>query len=261
MELFNLQAAQFFSLFLTIIRVSLIVFLLPFFGAGAIPNSVKAAFCLVLSLAIWPRLSFPGNLLPMDALGLILMIAGELVLGLVLDIIVNFLFSAVMTGGHMVGFSMGFSMMSVLDPMTGSSDSVTAQLLNQCTILIFLSMNGHLFLLTSLAQSFQLVPPGALFITPALADSVLTFSGELFILAVKISAPVIAALFLVDLALALVSRAAPQMNVIQIGFPVKITVGFLFMTLTLAALAHYVADFIGELGPMYTAVMNRTPGR
>lgn len=257
MELFNLNAAQFYSFFLTIMRVSIVVFMLPFFGAGAIPNSVKAAFCLVLSVSIWPRLSFPGNLLPLDALGLILMMMGELVLGLVLDIIIRFLFAAVMTGGHLVGFSMGFAMMNVLDPMTGTSESVTAQLMYQCTILIFLSMNGHLFLLTGLAESFRLVPPGGLFITPALADSVLKFSGEIFVLAIKISAPVLASLFLVDLALALVSRAAPQMNVLQIGFPVKITVGFLFMTLTLTALSHFVGDYITELGPMFTTVMNR----
>jgi len=229
----------------------------PFFGAGSIPNPIKGAFCLVFCLAIWPRLSFPGNLLPLNAMGLILMMLGEMVLGLVLSIVINFLFAAVMFGGHMVGFSMGFSMMNVLDPMTGTFDSVTAQLLYQCTILIFLSMNGHLFLLSGLADSFSLVPPGGLFITPALATSVLAFSADIFVMAIKISAPVLAAGMLVDLALALVSRAAPQMNVIQIGFPVKVCVGFIFMTLTLVALANYVGDYITELGPMFTAVMNR----
>ncbi len=261
MELMNIEAAQFYGFFLTIMRVSIIVFVLPFFGAGPIPNPVKGAFCLVLSLAIYPKLSFPGSMLPLNALGLILMLAGEMVLGLVLDIIIRFLFAAVMTGGHLVGFSMGFAMMNVLDPMTGTSESVTAQLLYQCTILMFLSMNGHLFLLTGLAESFHLVPPGGLFITPSLADSMLVFSGQLFVLAVKIAAPVMASLFLVDLALALVSRAAPQMNVIQIGFPLKIGVGFLFMTLTLTALSHYVGDYIADLGPMYHAVMNRPVGR
>lgn len=259
MELFHIEASQFYSFFLTFMRVSIIVFLLPFFGAGGIPNPVKGGLCFVLALAIWPRLSFPGSMLPMNTLGLILMMLGEVVLGLVLDIIIRFLFSAVLFGGHMVGFSMGFAMMNVLDPMTGSSESITAQLMYQCTILMFLSMNGHLFLLSGLAESFHLVPPGGLFITPALADSVLKFSAQLFVLAIKISAPVVASLFLVDLALALVSRAAPQMNVIQIGFPLKVSVGFLFMTFTLTALSHYVGDFITELGPMFVAVMNRTP--
>lgn len=261
MELMSIEASQFYGFFLTIMRVSIVVFMLPFFGAGPIPAPVKGAFCLVLSLAIYPRLSFPGSMLPLSALGLILMLAGEMVLGLVLDIIIRFLFAAIMTGGHIVGFSMGFAMMNVLDPMTGTQESVTAQLLYQCTILMFLSMNGHLFLLTGLAQSFQLVPPGGLFITPSLADSMLAFSGQIFAIALKIAAPVMASLFLVDLALALVSRAAPQMNVIQVGFPLKIGVGFLFMTLTLTALSHFVGDYISDLGPMYQAVMNRPSGR
>ena len=191
MELFNLNASQFYSFFLTIMRVSIVVFMLPFFGAGSIPNSVKAAFCLVLSVSVWPRLSFPGSLLPLDALGLILMLLGELVLGLVLDIIIRFLFAAVMTGGrHLVGFSMGFAMMNVLDPMTGTSESVTAQLLYQCTILIFLSYErSPLSALTGLAESFKLVPPGGLFITPALADSVLKFSAEIFVPGLKDQRP------------------------------------------------------------------------
>lgn len=261
MELLNINALQFYSFFLTLMRVSILVFLLPFFGAGAIPSPVKAGFCLVLSLAIWPRLSFPGAMLPLDVMGLLLTVAGELVLALVLDLLVRLLFSAVMFAGYLMGFSMGFSMMNVLDPMTGTSESVTAQLLYQATTLVFILMNGHLFLLSGLAESFRVIPPGGLFVTPALADSVLKFSGWLFVLAIKISAPVIASLFLVDLALALVSRAAPQMNVIQIGFPVKIGVGFVFMTLTLTALSHFVGDFIIELGPMFTAVLDRAPGR
>lgn len=261
MELFNIQAAHFFGFFLTFMRVSLVVFVLPFFGAGTVPNAVKGVFCLVLTLAVFPRLSFPGSLLPLDTVGLLVMFLGELALGLVLDIIIRLLFAAVMTGGHMMGFAMGFAMMNVLDPLTGLSESVTAQFLYQCTTMIFLSMNGHLFLLTGLAESFVLVPPGGLLITPGLAQSMLAFSGQLFLLAIKISAPVVASLFLVDLALALVSRAAPQMNVIQIGFPLKVGVGFLFFTLTLTLLTHFVGDFITELGPMYQAVMNRPLAR
>ncbi|GFK92541.1 hypothetical protein NNJEOMEG_00366 [Fundidesulfovibrio magnetotacticus] len=261
MELFNLQASQFYGFILTLMRVSLVVFLLPFFGAGTVPNAIKGAFCMVLTLAIFPRLSFPGSLMPLSVLGLSLMLLGELALGLVLDIIIRLLFAAVMTGGHMMGFAMGFAMMNVLDPMTGLSESVTAQFLYQCTLMIFLGLNGHLFLLTGLAESFVLVPPGGLFITPALAQSMLAFSAQIFVLAVKISAPVVASLFLVDLALALISRAAPQMNVIQVGFPLKVGVGFLFFTLTLTALSHFVGDYIAELGPMYHTVMNRPLAR
>jgi flagellar biosynthetic protein FliR len=261
MEVFSFNITEFYSFFLTLMRVSLLVFLMPFFGGSNVPNTIKGAFCIVLSLAIWPRLSFPGAMLPLTTMGLILTLLGELVLGLVMSIIVNFLFSAIMFGGHMVGYVMGFSMMNVLDPMSGTSESVTAQLMYQCTILIFLSMDGHLFILSGLADSFHLVPPGGLFITANLAASMLDFSSQLFVLAVKISGPVVAAVLMVDLALALVSRAAPQMNVIQMGFPLKVGVGFIFMTLVLVALTHFVGDYIIELKSMFTAVMNRPVAR
>lgn len=259
MEILSLNATAFYGFFLTLTRIGLVVFLLPFFGAGVIPNPVKAALCIVMSLAVWPRLSFPGSLLPLDTLGLILMACGELMLGLVLDIIIRLLFSALQTGGYFIGFAMGFSMMNVLDPMTGSTESVTSQLLYQCSTLIFLSLNGHLYLLQGLAESFSLVAPGALFINPSLGVSILTFSSQLFVIAAKIAAPILASLFLVDLALALISRAAPQMNVLMVGFPLKIGVGFLFMTMVLTALTHFVGDYIAELGPMFTLVLKNAP--
>lgn len=255
MELFNISAPVFFSFFLTLMRISLVVFLLPFFGAGAIPNAVKGALCMVMSLALYPTLSFPASMLPLDAMGLTLMLLGEVLLGLVLNILVNFLFAAIQTGGFIIGFSMGFSMMNVLDPMTGTSESMTAQFFYQCTVLIFLSLNGHLFILQGLAESFALVPPGGLFITPALAESVLKFAANIFIIAIRVSAPIMVSLFLVDLSLALISRGAPQLNILTFGFPIKILVGFLFMTMVFTSLSHFVNGYLIELGPMFTQVL------
>jgi flagellar biosynthesis protein FliR len=260
MELFNIDVGEFYSFFLTFIRVGMLVFILPFFGAGAIPNSVKGALCLVMSLAVWPKMSFAASLLPLDTVGLMLMIAGELLLGLVLNIIILVLFSAIQTGGFYVGFAMGFSMMNVLDPMSGTSESMTAHFMYQCAILVFLAINGHLYLLQGLSESFALVKPGGLLITARLTESLINFTTQMFIIAAKISAPILASLFLVDLALALVSRAAPQMNVLMVGFPLKIGVGFLFMTMVLTALAHFVGNYVLEIGPMFHSVMQQTPG-
>ena len=121
--------------------------------------------------------------------------------------------------------------------------------------MLFLSLNGHLMLLSGLAQSFELVPPGGLLINPALGQHLIVFSGQMFVMALKIAAPIMASIFLVDLALALVARAAPQMNVLFIGFPIKIGVGFLFMTLVFSALAIYVGQYISELDPLYRLVL------
>ncbi|MDQ7830896.1 MAG: flagellar biosynthetic protein FliR [Desulfovibrionaceae bacterium] len=255
MELFNFDPATIFSFFLTLVRISLILFLLPVFGGSILPRAIKGALCILLSLAIWPKLSFPGALLPANPWMIALMLVGEVIMGLLLDVVVRFLFAAVQTAGHYIGFSMGFAMMNVIDPMTGTQEPITGHVLYQTTMLIFLTLNGHLFLLQALGDSFRLIPPGGLLINPALGEHLLVFASHIFTLALKIAAPVIGSLFLVDLALALVSRAAPQMNVLFIGFPLKIGVGFLFMILIFTTLARYVGDYILEMGVMYEAIL------
>jgi flagellar biosynthetic protein FliR len=255
MSLFQFDPAATFSFMLTLMRVSLVLFMLPFFGATALPNPVKGALCLVLALALWPKLAFPGTMMPNNIWTIALMFLGELVLGLLLDILVRFLFSAVQSAGAIMGFSMGFSLMNSVDPMTGASEPGIASLMSQVVTMFFLSLNGHLIMIGALAQSFALVPPGGLLINPELGQHVLAFSGQIFVLALKIAAPIMASIFLVDVALALVARAAPQWNVLFIGFPLKIGVGFLFMSLVFTAMVIYVTRFIGEIMPMYDLVL------
>ncbi len=255
MDLFHFDPATVFSFLLTFVRVSLVVFVLPFFGAALLPNLVKAALCLMLSLALWPRLAFAGAAMPANPWMLALMLFGEVLMGLLLDILVRFLFSAVQSAGSIMGFSMGFSLMNSIDPLTGASETGLGHLMGQVATMLFLTLNGHLVLLSGLAQSFELVPPGGLLINPALGEHLIAFSGQMFVLALKIAAPIIASIFLVDLALALVARAAPQMNVLFIGFPIKIGVGFLFMTLVFSAMTIYIGQYIAELGPMFRLVL------
>ncbi|MDC0335455.1 flagellar biosynthetic protein FliR [Pseudodesulfovibrio sp.] len=255
MDFFGFNPGDVISFYLTLIRISVILFLLPFFGGNSIPKNVKAALSLVLALALWPQLSFPAELLPAHPLGIALMIMGELIIGLILGLLVNFLFGAVQFGGQIIGFQMGFAMVNVVDPITGVSNAVTAHFLYMCTMLTFLVLNGHLFLLSAVGMSFEYIPPGSILITPGLANHILEFSNLMFTLAIRIAAPVMSALFLVDLSLALISRAAPQMHVLVLGFPVKISVGFFFLGFIFSIMSTYVGDYLQELALIYKTVM------
>ncbi len=255
MDLFTFDPNTILSFFLTLFRVSLLVFLLPFFGGQNIPVPVKAALCLVLSLGLWPHLSFAADMFPAHPFMIALMILGELLLGLILGLIVRILFAAIQTGGQLIGFQMGFALANIVDPKTGVNQAVTAHFLYMTALLMFLSLNGHLYLLHALTKSFALVPPGGLLITPALSEQLLQFSSQIFVLAIKIASPVMIALFLVDLALALIAKAAPQMNVIFVGFPLKIAVGFFFLGMLFTILALYIEDFILQLGPIFDGIM------
>ncbi len=255
MDLFSFDYAIFFSFLLTLFRISLLLFLLPFFGGDAIPKTVKASLCIVTTLALWPHLSFPGAALPAHPWQILVMMLGELLLGLVLGLMVRFLFAAVQMGGQLIGFQMGFAMINVVDPLTGTQAAITSHFLYMTTLLTFLTLNGHLYLLQALAASFALVPPGGLLLDGEVGMVVLSEAGQIFVLAIKIAAPVTAAIFLVDLALALVGRAAPQMHVLILGFPLKIGVGFFFLGLLFTTLARHVGQYIVHMGTMYETLL------
>lgn len=255
MDLFAFDPATVFSFLLTLLRVSVLLFLLPFFGGANIPATVKGAFCLIMALALFPQLSFPGAQMPSSPWNILLLLLGELTLGLVLGLTVRVLFGAVQMGGQLIGFQMGYAMINVVDPLTGQSVVITSHFLYMTTLLTFLVLDGHLYLLQALAESFGMVAPGGILVSPLLATHLLRTVGQIFVLAIRIAAPVMAAIFLVDLALALVSRAAPQMNVLILGFPLKIGVGFLFLGILFTTLARHVGEFIVGMGPMFRALL------
>ncbi len=256
MDLFNFSKPEFFSFILTFMRLSLVVFMLPVFGGDSAPKVVKGAVCMVLTLAVFPALSVSGHAMPEHPFDLIRILASEAVLGLTLALAIEFVFAAIQTGGQLLGFQMGFTMINIADPMTGTSVSITSHFLYLVSLLTFMTLNGHLYMLQALAKTFEVIPPGHLVIGPAIVHQILDLSSIMFSLAVKIAAPVIASLFLVELALALMGRAAPQMNLLQLGFPLKIGVGFFFMGMLFTIMARHIADFITEIGPLFSNLIN-----
>lgn len=251
MDIFSFSPTTFCALLLTLMRVSLVVFLLPVFGGQSLPNAAKAALCIVFTLAIFPGLSFNGDLFPAHPFMIAVMMLMEGLLGLVLGMCSQFIFIGMQTGGQLIAYQMGLTMMNITDPLTGTQEPLTSHLLYMVALLTFLSLNGHLLMLRAISESFALIPPGGLVVTDILARQVFTLSASMFLIAVKIAAPVMGALFLAELALALMGRAAPQMNIMMLGFPLKIGLGMFFLGLLFTAMADRIREFIVEMGPMF----------
>ena len=250
MNIFAFNPADALSFMLTLTRVSLLVFLLPVFGGNGAPRTLKAAICLALTVALWPHVHFSGEAMPAHPFGLLLVVLGELVLGLMFSLVVRFTFAGIQAGGQILAFQMGFSMATTVDPMQGEQETVISHFLYTVAILTFLVLNGHLYILKALMDSFKLIPPGGLVISPPLGAEIITMSAQIFVLGIKVAAPVLAALFLVELALALMARAAPQMNLLIIGFPLKIAIGFFFLGMLFVLMAEHIQEFIGNSGPL-----------
>jgi flagellar biosynthetic protein FliR len=255
MDLFNFDPVVIFSFWLTLMRISIVLFVLPFYGGKSVPKPVKLALLLVLTLAVWPRLSFDAALMPANPYTFAVMMIGEIMLGLIMALLVNVIFAAIQTGGNLIGYQMGFAMVNIVDPLTGVSETVTAHFMYMVALFVFLALNGHLYLLHALAQSFELVPPGTMLINPELADRLLELGGQIFVLAIKVAAPVTVSILLIDLTMALISKAAPQLHVLIIGFPVKITVGFIFLSILFSTMALFMENFVTDMPEMFVGLL------
>ena len=255
MDIFSYDPTAVLSFLLTIMRVSIVMFMLPIFSTNNIPVLVKAAVTMVFTIAVWPQLSLPGSLMPEHPFDLAIMALGEVFMGLVLGMAVNFLFMGIQSGGELLGFQMGFTMINFADPITGNQTGATAFFLWMVSLLTFLTLDGHLYMIKGFAASFAIVPPGALFIGENLLWEVLELSSQIFVLALQIAAPVMVALFLVEVALGLVARTSPQIHIMEFGFPIKIGVGFFFVGLLLVVMANRVEEFIAGLDALFTNLL------
>lgn len=255
MDIFDYNPVTVLSFILTMTRVSIIMFMLPVFNTNNIPMLVKGSITIIFTLGVWPHLSLSGQYMPPHPFDMVLMLLGEVFIGLVLGMAVNFLFMGIQSGGELLGFQMGFTMINFADPLTGNNTGITAFFLWMTSILTFLALDGHLYMIKGFAASFSILPPGALYISDNLLWEVLDLSAQVFVLALKIAAPVMIAIFLVEAALGLVARTSPQIHIMEFGFPIKIGVGFFFVGLLLVIMSQQIEVFINGMDAMMSNLM------
>lgn len=216
-------------------RVTGVMALAPLMGSERVPGRLKAALAVMVAAVLAPAAGPPGG--GPDLAGPItvgLAAAGELLIGLAIGFAAKLVFAAVTMAGELADIQAGFGFAGVVSPQSGEQVSVIGQLQMIVSWLIFLGANGHHLVLQGLAASLTAVPLGS---GPGLCAPALTHAtAGLIAAALRIAAPVVASVLLADLALGLLTRAAPQMNLLAIGFPVKVAVGLWVAMLALPVL-------------------------
>ena len=248
MEILNIIEPERFRIFLLVLmRVTIVLFMLPIFSTTIFPALTKMAFAMVLSLLLYSIVQIDISRFPMNAIDTGRLIIMELMIGLTLGLCVRLFFAIVQFAGQIVGFQMGFAMINVVDPQTGSNVSIMDQLGYWVCVLVFLTMNGHHIMFLSLIDSFSVVPIGFFMLQKVMMVKMLSLGADVFILGIKIGAPIIAALVLTSSAFGLVARFSPQMNVMIVAFPLKIIVGLLFFGLLLEIIIIFTREYIEGL--------------
>lgn len=235
-----------FELFVFVfLRMGTMIMALPVFGSRNIPIIFRLGLAFAVAFMMMPLLS-GVSVPPMGRpLALALAAGAEILIGLVIGLTVHLLFSGIQLAGQMAGYQMGMAIANVMDPNTSAQVPIIAQFNNLVATLIFLTINAHHWCLKAMIESYQRIPIGGMSVQPALVGDLMRLGGQMFAVAVMLGAPVIVALLLVSVALGLVARTVPQMNVFIVAMPLQIIVGLVFIGICLP-------HFNSALGGLFT---------
>lgn len=246
-QLFAISPGWSANFLMVLARISAAVVAMPLFGARGVPPQAKIGLAALLSLIVLPLQSTPTMPLPSSLLVVASLIGSEVLVGITIGIAVMLVFQGLQMASSIVGVQMGFGMGSVLDPTTGEQISELDQFYRLVVTLVFFAVNGHLIVVQGLLHSFEVVPPGTADLSLIAGDRVIPFFASLFVVAIRIALPVMGALLLTDLAMALVGRTVPQMNILIVGFPVKIGVGLLVLVAGMPLLVAFMGSVFGRV--------------
>ncbi len=237
-----------FQAFLLIfIRMHSMFMTAPFFSSEIVPIRNKAALAFFISLVIFPSVTADGYIVSANMSQYGLMVLREVIIGVYIGFLSSIVFSAFQLSGQFFAVQIGFGINEVLDPMSQISVPVIGQLKSFIGLLVFLYIKGDHFLISAIYRSYELAP--AFNLVTGSGDLVRymvhSFSG-MFVIALKIALPVIATIFLVTISEGLLAKAAPQMNIMMLGFPFKIIIAF---------------SMLAILSPMIVRIMKVALGR
>ncbi len=236
-------------------RVGGLVTFAPFWSHRAATAQVRAMLAFVLTIALAPVVAPRIPTPPSDVIPLALTLAGELLIGCALGFAGRIVFGALEHAAQIVGFQIGFSLASVIDPATRAQTAALGMLAQMLGLLALLAADGHHWLLVATVKSYHSVAPGGFHASPALAALLIRLSADALAVGVALAAPAIVTLLCVELALAVAGRAAPQLQVMVLSFPIKIAVGLWLLGASLYFMPGALRGAMGAMRPAVTHLL------
>lgn len=224
------------SYLLILTRVTSFFVTVPLFSYRAIPTTQRIIFAAILAWMMTYTIEMPTVAIDGEY---ILLILKEATIGLAIGIIAYIIMSAIQIAGGFIDFQMGFAVANIIDPQTGAQSPLLGQFFNSLAMLLLLVLNGHHLLLDGIFYSYQFLPIAGewpAFGSGQVGQFIVTTFAAVFAIAFQMSIPIVATLFLVDLALGITARTVPQLNIFVVGFPIKISVSFLVLSIMMAVM-------------------------
>ncbi|MBI3128958.1 MAG: flagellar biosynthetic protein FliR [Candidatus Tectomicrobia bacterium] len=240
MEYLNVTTIEFERFILILVRVGSMLFSAPVIGSPIVPSAVKVAAAAAVSMALFPTVGATMLLKEMPFYELAGLALGEVMLGLAAGLLARLFLAAMEVGAEAIGFQMGFGIATSVDPTTQAHTALLSQFQSAITALIFLATDAHYYFFRAISDSFGRIPLMGFHANRDFYLLFLQVSRDIFIVAVQFAAPATVVLLLTSLALGIVARTVPQMNIFIVGISVQVAVGFgaLFVSLSMMGLLY-----------------------
>ena len=216
-------------------RISGIVLVAPLYSHQSIPQRVKVLLALALTLAVTPMAGEMPDVGPASGIGLGIL-AGQFLIGLTIGFVMRIVFAAIDMAGELTGLQMGLGFATFFDPTNSTNTPVVAQLYGLFAMLFFLAFNGHLIVIALLIKSFEILPVAELIPDGLNAMTIAGYGKTVFVTGMLFSLPIVASLLAANIALGILTRAAPQLNLFAVGFPATLLGGIILLMILLPQL-------------------------
>ncbi len=241
---------QIIAFALVLMRILAFVVSWPVFGSSNVPVPVKVLLSIVMSMILFPTLSFSNVDLININDQIIFLAMREIFLGLALGFLMRMFFFAISIAGEIISISIGLSSAQVFNPALGSQSNVIEQFEMMIATLFFLAINGHHVFIQGMVESFHVAPVAAVAVKSSSFAGITVFLEDVFLAGIRISAPVLVAIFLTNIAMGILGRAVPQINVLVTSMPVTLMLGLLVLIVTTPL-------FLGEMNGILNLMAER----
>ena len=225
---------------IVLFRLSGIMMFAPFFSNQTVPMPIRAVFALVAASVLTPSLTLSAVPADLGLNSIIGLASGEILSGILLGLAASCIFAGFQFAGQIVSLQLGFSLINQIDPQTNVEVPVFSFFQNYIGLLFFLLINGHHWFLLAVNESFGALPVGGVQIQGPVITWLVYLTGQVFVIGLKISGPILTVTIITDIVLGIIGRAAPQIHIIIVSMPLKILVGFGCLSFSFYFLPRYL---------------------
>lgn len=242
------------SYFYVFTRIGGIFVSMPVLGSKLVPVRIRILLTILITALVVPMITNLPSIPPMSLLGIMTTIY-QILIGIIIGMILQIIFQVVVVGGQVIAMQSGLGFATMNDPQTRQSIPIVGQFYMMAVTLIFLSLNGHLLVIQLIVDSFKTLPIGMNFFNANQVQSIFYFSAIMFSGAVSIALPAIVGLLIVNFSFGVMTKAAPQLNIFAIGFPITLIFGLIIMCISFPVMMSNLQDIMAESFHLITKVL------